>query len=89
MSQKQTQDERISTFSPELQAKLEKLKEDYKREGPAAIHRFRDADPASYLLIVAALDPRAALGMLEEFFVYMGMTDADIRTMVAKNKQKN
>jgi hypothetical protein len=70
-------------------AKLAAVQVEWKRDGATALSRFREADPATYLRIMDAINPRAVREALEEALVDAGLTNTDIRAMAAKARHKH
>jgi hypothetical protein len=82
-------DDEFSKLSPEDQAKLKALQAEWERDGQAAFDRVREADPVFFFRVMAAINPRAARKALEDAAIDAGLTDADIREMLAKALSKH
>jgi hypothetical protein len=80
-------DDEFSKLSPEDQAKLALLVEEYERDGDAAFDRFIEKETITLARLIEILRPGALKRALENHFIDEGMTDAEVRIMLEKALQ--
>jgi hypothetical protein len=75
-------------LSPKDQAKLRALQIEWDRDGLAALERFMEREPTTYLRIIALFNPKAVRDAIEDAVIDAGLTDTDILAMLEKSRWK-
>jgi hypothetical protein len=76
-------------LSPEDEAKLAEWQAEFDRDGPIAVTRLAEKDPALCLKLLALFDPEGLREAIEDAVVDEGWTNADIHEMLEKATRKH
>jgi hypothetical protein len=79
----------IEQLSPEDQKIFRALLADYERDGPAAFRKLAETNPITYVHILAAIDPKAVRDAVEDALIDAGLTNDDVRRMLAEAQNKH
>jgi hypothetical protein len=79
----------FSKLSVADRAKYEALRAEWERDGQAAFDRLRETDPIFYLRLIECINPKAVREAVEDAAIDAGLTNADIREMLARALSKH